>query len=135
MHQIQMCLGYAIVALEKVACMTDVVAWLRRLGLEKYADALTANEIDLRALPELTEDDLKELGLPIGPRRIVMKALVTLRSRSEGALEPVAGGTGVGASASPHDASSRMPSEVAERRQVTIMFCDMVGSSALSTKL
>ena len=135
MHQIQMCLGYAIVALEKVACMTDVVAWLRRLGLEKYADALTANEIDLRALPELTEDDLKELGLPIGPRRIVMKALVTLRSRSEGAIAPVAGGTGVGASASPHDASSRMPSEVAERRQVTIMFCDMVGSSALSTKL
>src|SRR5215467_12206313 len=92
--------GNAIVALDEVARMTDVVGWLKQLGLEKYANAFAANEIDFRALPELTEDDLKELGLPIGPRRILMKALVTLRSRSEGAIAPVGGGIGVGPSAS-----------------------------------
>jgi class 3 adenylate cyclase/tetratricopeptide (TPR) repeat protein len=113
--------------------MTDVARWLRELGLEKYVDAFSANEIDFRALPELTEDDLKELGLPIGPRRIVMKALVSLRPAPEGAgiVTPKAHQSQTFAPAR----GAASPPPLAERRQITIMFCDMVGSSALSTRL
>jgi len=49
--------------------MNDVTLWLEGLGLEKYADAFAENEIDFVTLPELTEGDLKELGLPLSPRR------------------------------------------------------------------
>ncbi len=49
--------------------MPDVASWLVRLGLEKYIEAFTANEVDFDTLRHLTDDDLTELGLPIGPRR------------------------------------------------------------------
>src|SRR5215475_2286559 len=64
-----------MIEVEWSSLMSDVTSWLRDLGLEKYADAFSANEIDFRALPKLSEEDLKELGLPIGSRRIVIKAL------------------------------------------------------------
>jgi hypothetical protein len=59
--------------------MSDVASWLRDFGREKYANTFSANEIDFRALSERSDEDLKALGLPIGPRRIVMKAVVALR--------------------------------------------------------
>ena len=49
--------------------MSDIATWLAQRGLEKYAAVLAANEVDFAALPYLTDDDLKELGLPVGPRR------------------------------------------------------------------
>jgi len=57
----------------------DIAAWLRSLGLERYEPALRENEIDLDVLPELTEADLVTLGLPLGPRRKLLKAIAGLR--------------------------------------------------------
>ena len=59
----------------------EIGGWLTGLGLSKYADVFAANEISFDALPHLTEDDLKELGLPIGPRRILPRPLPTWRIR------------------------------------------------------
>lgn len=61
--------------------MTSVREWLEGLALGQYADAFEAEQIELRALTELTESDLKDMGLPIGPRRIVLKAA---RERDDG---------------------------------------------------
>jgi class 3 adenylate cyclase len=88
--------------------------WLDARGLAQHAEAFEAQEIDLEALPELSDDDLKEMGLAIGPRRKVLKAI--RESRAEAPEQPT------------------RPQE-AERRQITVMFCDLVGSTALSEKL
>ena len=56
--------------------MPEVASWLARLGLDKYIEAFTANEVDFDALRHLREDDLKELGLPIGPRRKILAAIL-----------------------------------------------------------
>ena len=53
----------------------DVAAWLRNLGLERYEPAFRESEIDFEVLPELTESDLETLGLPLGPRRKLLKAI------------------------------------------------------------
>ena len=58
--------------------MPDIASWLARLGLDKYIEAFTANEVDFDALRHLTEDDLRELGLPVGPRRKVLAAIAAL---------------------------------------------------------
>ena len=103
----------------------DIGGWLRGLGLERYEQAFRENEIDLRVLPELTADDLKELGVAaIGHRRLLLKAIADLAaSAGRAAAEDVP-------AASPASA----PGE-AERRQLTVMFCDLVGSTALSARL
>src|SRR5689334_10745490 len=99
----------------------DVATWLRELGLERYEAAFRDNEIDLDVLPELTEAHLAALGLPLGPRLKLLKAIAALR---EGALQPSA-----------HEQPSEAPVSEAERRQLTVMFCDLVGSTALSARL
>ena len=100
----------------------DVVAWLRGLGLEGYAPAFAANDIDGEVLPELTADDLIGLGVnSIGHRRKLLAAIAALRSE---------------APASTRSAPEPAPvSGEAERRQLTVMFCDLVGSTALSARL
>jgi hypothetical protein len=55
--------------------MTDVAAWLKELGLERYEPAFRESEITTAVLPELTEADLKELGLPLGPRKLLLRAI------------------------------------------------------------
>ncbi len=104
--------------------MTTVTSWLADLGLEKYAPDFEAAEIDFGTLPALREEDLVELGLPLGPRRKIWAAIQRLE---------------VGAPASPEDAApiSGAPAAPAEgeRRQLTIMFIDLVGSTALSARL
>jgi class 3 adenylate cyclase len=96
----------------------DIAAWLRELGLDRYEPAFRENEIDAEVLPDLTESDLSALGLPIGPRRKLLRAIAGLR---QGALP----------SAAPVSATV----QEAERRQLTIMFCDVIGSTALSSRL
>ena len=106
----------------------DVGSWLRSLGLGQYEAAFRDNEIDGAVLPKLTVDDLKDLGVAaVGHRRKIMSAIEELnrrplrRTRSRGRLhEP-----------SPADAAR----DTAERRQLTVMFCDLVGSTALSARL
>src|SRR6516162_614612 len=111
--------------------MSDIAFWLKGLGLERYADALAANEIDLDTLLELTEGDLKELGLPIGPRRRILNAILALGTAPSSAGERMV--------ANPSSVSNaplaRESSEAqAERRQVTVAFCDLVGSTELTAR-
>ena len=72
--------------------MPDIASWLTRLGLDKYVRVFTENEIDLGALRHLSEDDLKELGLPVGPRRKVLAGIAGLvddsRSQSSSSVIP-----------------------------------------------
>ncbi len=93
----------------------DVAAWLKGLGLERYAAAFRDNEIDWQVLPSLTADDLKEIGIaPVGHRRRLIDAIAALGQAPAPAPPSLEG---------------------AERRQLTVMFCDLVGSTALSASL
>jgi hypothetical protein len=107
----------------------DVVVWLRSLGLEEYEAAFRNNKIDERVLPNLTQEDLKEIGVgPVGHRRILLDAIAALRGDA-GSKPPSADVATTSA------APSVYPEERAERRQVTVMFSDLVGSTALSTRM
>ncbi len=98
--------------------MSDLRDWLRRNKFEQYADAFEANDIDLDILPELSENDLEQLGLSLGNRRRLLKAIAERSAEA--------------AQSKPADESG---SGEAERRQVTVLFADMVGSTALSAKV
>ena len=101
----------------------DIAAWLRGLGLEQYEPAFRANEIDEKVLPSLTSEDLREIGVVlIGHRRWLLNAIAAL-----GTEPPVV-------TKSPASRGSPAPAN-AERRQLTVMFCDLVGSTALSSRL
>ena len=96
----------------------DIAAWLHSLGMQQYEEAFRANAIDAAVLPELTADDLKDLGVNlVGHRRKLLAAIAALRSDVGPVLETAA--------AAP----------AAERRRLTVMFCDLVGSTALSARL
>jgi class 3 adenylate cyclase/tetratricopeptide (TPR) repeat protein len=102
----------------------DIAEWLRRLDLAQYVEAFAANAIDWSVLPSLTADDLKDIGVAaVGHRRKLLNAIAALS-------EPAAAADPAG-TASPR---STVVSG-AERRQLTIMFCDLVGSTALSARL
>jgi class 3 adenylate cyclase len=103
----------------------DIGGWLRELGLERYEQAFRDNEIDLRVLPKLTAEDLKELGVAaIGHRRLLIDAIAALP----------AGGAGAAADAALAPPTRQVAAE-AERRQLTVMFCDLVGSTELAARL
>src|SRR5271168_1819216 len=105
----------------------DVGEWLRSLGLGQYEVAFRENEIDGEVLPKLTAEDLKDIGVAIvGHRRKILSVIAEL-SFSAAAPEPVA----KPAAAEPTPTSP----DVAERRQLTVMFCDLVGSTAMSARL
>jgi class 3 adenylate cyclase len=105
----------------------DIAAWLRELGLERYEEAFRENEIDAEILPKLTADDLKEIGvITVGHRRKLLEAIAAL---AQPALRPQ-----VEPSASVEVTPSAQPAE-AERRQLTVLFCDLVGSTELSAHL
>ena len=107
----------------------DVVVWLRSLGLGKYEAAFRENEIDETVLPNLTAEDLKDLGVSIvGHRRKLLDAIAALRTDA-GDKAP---STDVAPAPS---ALSASPEDRAERRQVTVMFSDLVGSTALSARI
>src|ERR1700722_18661254 len=106
----------------------DVGDWLRSLGLGQYETAFRENEIDGDVLPTLTGEDLKELGVvALGHRRKLLTAFAELSGSA--AAPPT--------SAKPPPIISTAPSstDVAERRQLTVMFCDLVGSTAMSARL
>src|SRR4051794_35931739 len=109
----------------------DVAAWLRALGLDQYEAAFRANDVDAKVLPTLTVDDLKDLGITsVGHRRQLLIAIARLWD--DGA--PVQAARLAG----DHPASIPAADAVShggERRQLTVMFCDLVGSTALSEKL
>jgi class 3 adenylate cyclase/predicted ATPase len=103
----------------------DLGGWLRGLGLEQYEAAFRENEIDDTILPKLTADDLKDLGVTIvGHRRKLLEAIAALRVDADAKEAP--------ADAPPIERSAK---DSAERRQVTVMFSDLVGSTALSARM
>ncbi len=104
----------------------NVGAWLRGLGLEEHAEAFAENGVDAALLPELTNEDLKDLGIVrLADRKTILKAIEAMGPDAEAkAPAPSAGEAG------------QLRSEAgAERRQLTVMFVDMVGSTALSGEL
>jgi class 3 adenylate cyclase len=107
----------------------DVVVWLRSLGLEEYEAAFRDNKINELVLRNPTQEDLKEIGVgPVGHRRILLDAIAALRNDGGSKAPSVDAAT---ASSAPS-----VPSEDrAERRQVTVMFSDLVGSTALSARM
>jgi class 3 adenylate cyclase/tetratricopeptide (TPR) repeat protein len=102
----------------------EIDGWLRRIGLEQYSQTFHDNGVDLSVLPDLTDQDLEKLGLLLGHRRKVLRAIADLEANRKTATA-VATATPV----SPRQV------DTAERRQLTVMFCDLVGSTALSTRL
>src|SRR5579863_10126334 len=105
----------------------DVGGWLRRLGLEQYEASFRENEISEKVLPNLTAEDLKDLGVGIvGHRRMLIDAIATLRTGTS-ALTPL--------SDAPPATPTKPAKDSAERRQVTVMFSDLVGSTALSARM
>jgi class 3 adenylate cyclase/predicted ATPase len=104
----------------------DLGAWLRSLGLEQYEATFRENEIDDTVLPSLTVEDLKDLGVGIvGHRRKLLDAIAALRAGASAKVPPLA--------ALP--TLDKTPVDAAERRQVTVMFSDLVGSTALSARM
>src|SRR5215472_16133443 len=107
----------------------DVVVWLRGLGLGRYEAAFRKNEIDETVLPSLTHENLKELGvIALGHRLKLLDAIAALRTDT-GARAPSSDAATVST------APVVSPEDRAERRQVTVVFSDLVGSTALSARM
>src|SRR6516162_4254174 len=102
--------------------MQKIADWLKKLGLAEYAQRFADSDIDISVLRHLTDQDLKELGLSLGHRRKMLAAIAEL------------GGTPHGTPQSPVEGEPYAQA-AAERRQLTVMFCDLVGSTALSARL
>ena len=99
----------------------DLASWLRDLGLDRYEQAFRTNAVDRSVLLDLTVDDLKDLGITaVGHRRRLLSAIAELKVHSPGT-----------------DAKTApiLSDNTAERRQITVLFCDLVGSTSLSRRL
>jgi class 3 adenylate cyclase/tetratricopeptide (TPR) repeat protein len=101
---------------------SDLAAWLRSLGLERYEEAFCANDVDANVLPELSDADLEKLGVSLGHRRKLLKAIADLRAGTADRSEPP-------------PATAAAAEVEGERRQVTVLFCDLAGYTALSREL
>ena len=101
--------------------MQQIADWLKTLGLTQYAQAFADNDIDFSVLGYLTDQDLEKIGVSLGHRRKI--------------LATIAGLVGVVPAAPKLALTEGKPQDEAERRQLTVMFTDLVGSTALSTKL
>ena len=100
--------------------MKGIVEWLASIGLSEYAERFAENAIDLSVIRDLTEQDLKDLGVLLGHRRRILRAIAELdgvaRAPTETTTEPAL-------------------RDEPERRHLTVMICDLVGSTALSARL
>ena len=104
--------------------MQQLADWLKKLGMSEYAERFAENDVDMVVLPDLTDQHLKDLGVSLGHRLKMLRAIrdlgnapvATMATSTPAAIEPTR-------------------QDDAERRQLTVMFCDLVGSTALSGKL
>src|SRR5215831_18016750 len=103
--------------------MQQIADWLEKLGMSEYAQRFAENRIDFSVLPDLTDQDLKDLGVVLGDRRKILRAIVGLKSTEAVAPSPAT------------ETVIARPQDAAERRQVTVMFSDLVGSTALSARM
>src|ERR1700683_2543628 len=111
--------------------MQTIEDWLGQLGLDKYMEAFVQNDVDLRALPHITEADLQEIGVSLGHRKLIFAAINGLAQPSLDGL-PLASLPPAG-SEPPTTEVSQEPT--ADRRLLSVLFCDLVGSTALSAQL
>src|SRR5215471_19028509 len=124
--------------------MQQIVDWLEKLGMSEYAQRFAENRIDFSVLRELTDQDLKELGVVLGDRRKMLRAIAAIDGTEKSAPAAPADAT-----AAPHRtpvASEPIPTAIpppisaaaevtGERRYVTVMFFDLVGSTSISAQL
>ncbi|ESY03927.1 MULTISPECIES: adenylate/guanylate cyclase domain-containing protein [unclassified Mesorhizobium] len=111
--------------------MQTIEHWLSQLGLGKYLEAFVQNDVDLRALPHVTERDLQELGVSLGHRKIIMAAVAGIAQPNlAGSLVPSPSPAG-----SELQASDLAQEPTADRRLLSVLFCDLVGSTAISAQL
>ena len=101
--------------------MQQIADWLKTLGMSEYEERFAENDVDTSVLRHLTDQGLKELGVSLGHRRKMLAAISKLSDAAPATPEPTA--------------SESKPQDTAERRQVTVMFSDLVGSTALSTRM
>jgi len=102
--------------------MQQIADWLAELGLSRYAQVFDENGIDFGVLPDLTDQDLEKLGVLLGHRRKILRAIANLKDVEKSSPNSAAAAPSV-----------QLPLDSAERRRVTVMFSDLVGSTALST--
>ena len=102
--------------------MQQIADWLEKLGMSEYAQRFAENGINVAALPHLTDQDLKDIGVLLGHRRIMLAAISKLADAVPATPEPT-------------KRAEPKPQDTAERRQVTVMFSDLVGSTALSARM
>jgi class 3 adenylate cyclase len=102
--------------------MQQIADWLEKLGMSEYAQRFTENGISVAALRHLTDQDLKDIGVLLGHRRIMLAAIGDLAGAPPAVPKPVAG-------------AEPKAQDAAERRQVTVMFSDLVGSTALAGRM
>src|SRR5262245_14080683 len=108
---------------------TDLADWLGRHGLDQYIQTFAENNIDYSDLPDLTEDYLKDLGVSLGHRKKLLRAIEALTAAGQRA------GTTIAVSNVTEVSPTSGRHREAELRQITVMFCDLVGSTQLSQKL
>jgi class 3 adenylate cyclase/tetratricopeptide (TPR) repeat protein len=102
--------------------MQQIADWLNELGMSEYAESFAKNKIDMSVLPDLTDQNLQELGIALGHRLKILRAIRDLCAASTAVSSTLA-------------ATEQARQDAAERRQLTVVFCDLVGSTALSTRL
>ena len=117
--------------------MQQIAEWLKKLGMSEYAARFSENGIDVSVLPHLTDQDLKDLGVLLGHRRKILAATAELGSEpvAPPAPPPVPPAPVSAAAAPPPTAAATAAPDAAERRHLTVMFCDLVGSTAISAQL
>jgi hypothetical protein len=117
--------------------MQQIAEWLKKLGMSEYAARFTENGIDVSVLPHLTDQDLKDLGALLGHRRKILAATAELGSEpvAPPAPPPVPPAPVSAAAAPPPTAAATAAPDAAERRHLTVMFCDLVGSTTISAQL
>jgi class 3 adenylate cyclase len=101
--------------------MPEVADWLNRLGMSEYAERFAENGIDISVLRHLTDQDLKDIGVLLGHRRKLLAAIAELAS--------------AGPATSQSTLAEPKSQDVAERRQLTVLFCDLVDSTSLASRL
>jgi hypothetical protein len=104
-----------------ITAVQPIAEWLAKIGLERYAPAFADNDIDVSVLPHLTDADLEKIGVSLGHRRKILAAIAELVGAIQAPPQPAI--------------PEAKPQDTAERRQITVVFSDLVGSTALSARM